>query len=98
MTPAATEKAVGIAERLYEARRTMRWLLGDRYAVSVGPPRAILAGLADEHGGVLGALHVLLIDLRRAPGESAGLGSLLMAAAAELLEPDALTPPAEVTT
>lgn len=90
------EKAIGIAERLYEARRVQRWLLGDAYGRLVRDPMAILRKLAPEHGGVLGALHTVLVDMRREALENAWLGALLAAAAVELLEPDGLTP-AEAT-
>lgn len=86
------EKAIGIAERLYEARGTARWLLGDRYAVQVRTPMNVLRELAKREGGVLGALHFVLVDLRRDIANAAGLGVLLMAAAAELIEPDGQTP------
>lgn len=87
-----TEKAIGIAERLYEARGTARWLLGERYAVQLRTPMNVLRELAEREGGVIGALHFVLVDLRRDIADGAGLGLLLMAAAAELIEPDAKTP------
>lgn len=89
---ATAEKAIGIAHRLYEARRVLRWLLGDRYADQIAIPRRLIRQLAPEQGGEIGALHFLLVDMRREQFANAGAAALLLAAAAEEIEPDELTP------
>lgn len=82
------EKQIAIAAKFYEARRLLRSL--PIYKEHVVNYMAVIDGLRDEAGGHLSAALQLAKELEKA----ARIASLpwVLAAVAELIEPDAETP------
>lgn len=83
MTFQADEKRVKLAAKLYEARDTIRTLLGDRYRPEMKRIGEYLMAMATQSGTT--ELKAALEVAKRCAGPHAGMK--VLAAAVELVEP-----------
>lgn len=84
-----TAQHVRIASRLYEVRRTARFLLGDRYLSKMAELGAALQLIAAAKG--IDVLQATTIAVRESGAE--GINAIyILAAGVELVEPSAESP------
>lgn len=80
------EQLVGMASKLYQCRKTARFLHGEKYVERVEEYKAILANNMPRHGNdVLKTVIFLANEIKDKDG-SEGATILLMAAAVEIIE------------
>ena len=81
-----SESHIMLASKLYNARKTVKDLWGDEYAVKIAAPMEVLEQLAEAQG--VGVIHAALNEAKHSVENYQGGHALLMlAAAVEIIEP-----------